>query len=218
MRDDTARLRSIRGRDAYVVLLDGLSEMRGTLDAIPAKVQRNAVRAVNYAARRGRTDAQKEIEAQVAFPRGYLSPRNGRLTVDTAKSIDDQAEIRGRFRPTSLAQFVTSGKPASPGKRPTPITLAVREGHSTRSSRMFLIRLRAGTADIDTKSNLGVAIRLRPGERVEGKHTMVQMKNGLYLLYGPSISQVYRTVSQEQIPDVEQYLLKEFQRLMGADV
>lgn len=198
--------------DAFVVAIDGLPDNM-PLEALPKRIQQNAVRAVNYAAKRGRTRAAKEIRQQVNFPASYLYDSAGRLTVQTAKTISDLAEIRGHWRPTSLARFATRGTVGKPG-----VSLQVKPGKATRSNRMFLIRLRAGTADLETKSNMGLAIRLKPGERVTGKLTTVQMKNGLTLLYGPSISQVFRSVAADETPAVEEDLTREFLRLMEAGV
>jgi hypothetical protein len=202
------------GNDLYVVALDGLADTR-PLEAIPERIKKNAVRAVNYAAGRARTRSAKEMREQVNFPARYLSGNDGRLTLSTAKGFGDQAEITGRFRPTSLARFATRGTPGVPG-----VSFMVKPGFATRSNRMFLIRLRAGTADLDTKSNLGVAIRLREGETIRNKKVSLQRmgKTGLYLLYGPSVSHVFRSVAGEQVPEVEQDLAREFERLMEAGV
>lgn len=200
--------------DLYVVAIDGLESER-PLESLPARIRQNAVRAVNYAARRGRTREAREIRDQVNFPARYLSGDNGRLTLRTAKSIDDDAEIRGRWRPTSLARFATRGTPGKPG-----VSFMVKPGFATRSNRMFLIRLRAGTADLDTKSNLGVAIRLREGETISNKKIQLQRlgNTGLHLLFGPSVSQVFRSVAGDDVPEVEQDLEREFLRLMEAGV
>lgn len=202
------------GNDIYVVALEGLSATR-TLDSIPDRLKRNAVRAVNYAAGRARTRSAKEMRQQVAFPASYLRGEGSRLTLRTAKGFGDEAVITGQFRPTSLARFATRGAPSKPG-----VTLQVKPGMATRSNRMFLIRLRAGTADLDTKSNLGVAIRLREGETIQNKKVTMQAmgKSGLYLLFGPSVSQVFRSVAADQVGDVQADLQREFERLMGAGV
>lgn len=200
-------------QDVYVIAIDGLSAER-PLEALPARLTRNAVRAVNYAAGRARTRSAREIRDQVNFPARYLSGQNGRLTLRTAKSIDDEAVITGRFRPTSLARFATRGAPGQQG-----VSFQVKRGHTSRSNRMFMVRLRAGTADLDTKSNLGVAIRLREGETIQNKKVTLQRmgKTGLYLLYGPSVNQVFRSVAEGEIPETESDLKREFERLMDVE-
>ncbi len=200
--------------DIYVVAIDGISENR-PLDALPAQIKRAALRAVNRTAERTRTSSARKIREQVNFPARYLSGQNGRLTLRKAKDADDEAVITGRFRPTSLARFVTSG--AVGGKNG--VRVQVAPGFARFMRRAFLIRLRAGSADLDTKSNLGLAIRLRPGEKIENKKQMVQVgKSGVYLLYGPSVSSVFRSVAEDELPDAEAFLEREFARLMELEL
>lgn len=196
--------------DTYVVAVDGLSALR-TLESIPVEVKRAALQAVNKTAARTRTSSAKSMRDQVNFPASYLSPSGGRLTITqyaTQQLIE--AEITGRFRPTSLARFVTRGAVGSRNG----VRVEVAPGFAKFMRRAFLIRLRAGTADLDTKSNLGLAIRLRPGETINNKKNMVQMQGNLALLYGPSISQVFAGVANDEAPGAAEYLEQEFLRLM----
>ena len=75
-------------------------------------------------------------------------------------------------------------------------------------NRAFLMNLRSG--------NLGLAVRLAPGERIDNKRRMVQMSNGLYLLYGPSVDQVFRSVAEDVSADAGDFLEQEFLRLTEA--
>lgn len=203
---------------SYVVAVDGLSALRD-LETIPDRVKRAAQQAVNKTVRRTRTDASRRIRREVNFPARYLDDQErGNLYISKRATEDDiEARITGRFRPTSLARFVKSGRPGGAGKRPTPVTLQVEPGLAKRSRRMFLIKLRRGTADIAEGFNLGLAIRLKPGERVENKKKMIQVSKGLYLLYGPSVNQVFANVAEDVAPDAAEYLEAEFTRLMGLD-
>ncbi|AOR76573.1 hypothetical protein [Novosphingobium resinovorum] len=201
------------GNEIYVVALDGIPDTR-SIEAIPERIRRNAVRAVNYAAGRSRTRTAKEMRDQVNFPASYLRGDDSRLALRTAKGFGDEASITGRFRPTSLARFATRGRPSKPG-----VTFEVTPGKATRSKRMFLIRLPAGRSGVDTKSNMGVAIRLKPGETIDNKKVTLQQmgKTGLYLLFGPSVNQVFRSVAGSDIPNIETDLQREFSRLMGTE-
>lgn len=196
--------------DAYVVAIDGLSALRG-LNEIPNDVKRAALQAVNRTLSRTRTSSARIMREQVNFPARYLSGQDGRLAITKKATSDDlEGVITGRERPTSLARFVSSGSVGN--KRG--VTVSVAPGIARRSKRMFLVRLRAGTADLDTQSNLGLAIRLKPGERVDGKRKMVQFGKGLYLLYGPSIAQVFASVADDEAPGAAEFLESEFLRLM----
>lgn len=206
------------GNDIYVVALEGLAETR-PLDAIPDQVKRNALRAVNYAAKRSHTRSAREIRQQVAFPARYLTGQDSRLPLKTAKAFGDEAVITGRWRPTSLARFASRGGPGQDrvgGE--AGVRVQVKPGQSGFVKRGFVMRLRAGTELTDTKFNLGLAIRLKPGETIQGKHTMVPMgPNGLYLLFGPSVNQVFRSVADRDVPNIEEDLQREFERLMGVE-
>ncbi len=194
----------------YVVAVEGLSALRD-LETLPTQVKLAAQRAVNRTIDRARTSSARRMREQVNFPARYLSGEDGRLAISQRATGDNlEARITGRFRPTSLARFVTAG---SLGSRRAGVRVEVAPGFAKRSRRMFLIRLRAGTAELDTKSNLGLAIRLKPGERIEHKARQIG-KTGLYLLYGPSVDQVFRTVADDVAPEAADDLEAEFLRLM----
>lgn len=202
--------RAQRSGFGYVVAVDGLSALRD-LETLPQAVKRAALQAVNKTIDRGRAESARRIREQVNFPARYLSGQDGRLAVTKRASGDDlEGRITGRFRATSLARFASGSVGSRRGVR-----VEVAPGFAKRSRRMFLVRLRAGQeADLDTRSNLGLAIRLKPGERVEHKHKMVAMGRGLYLLYGPSVNQVFAGVANDISPELAGFLEAEFLRLM----
>lgn len=196
--------------DSYVVAVEGISVLRD-LETLPDDIKKAAMRAVNYAARRTRTDSAREIRQQVNFPARYLTGSDGRLTLGKpATTANLETDITGKFRPTSLARFVSGNpKPGKPGVR-----VEVAPGFAKLMKRAFVIRLPQGNALTDTKYNLGLAIRLKPGETIENKRKVVQMKNGLALLFGPSVDQVFRSVAEDQLPNAADYMEREFTRLM----
>lgn len=200
---------------AYVVAVEGLSALRA-LEDIPQSVKRAALQAINRTTERTRTAAARKMREEVNFPARYLSGQDGRLAI-TEKATADKLESRitGRFRATSLARFSRGGSVGSNKG----VRVEVAPGFAKLMRRAFLIRLRAGNADLDTRSNLGVAIRLREGETIQNKRVMVPLKKGsnVYLLYGPSVDQVFRTVSGDVAPDALDFLETEFTRLMELD-
>ena len=186
---------------------------------IPAQLRKRIplaqVRAVNTAARDARTKGARMIREQVNLPASYLAPRNGRLIVtQKANRARPEARITARSRPTSLARF-TRGSPA----RGRQIGVAVKPGRFRALRRAFFIRLRVGAGSTDTRFNLGLAIRLRPGERISNKYSQVTTRSGLTLLYGPSVQQVFldneeRGVARDlEIPTLNR-LESEFLRLL----
>lgn len=203
----------------YAIAIEGLSELRN-LDSIPKAIETAAVRAINRTTERTAVEARKRVRDQVAFPAQYLTGRDGngrqRLGVTRkARSGQLEAEITGRFRPTMLARFATRGAVGQKGG----VTVQVAPGFARLMRRAFLIRLPAGRGgDAETKANMGLAIRLRPGETIENKRKMVQMKNGAYLLFGPSVDQVFTTVRNDMTPDTLDFLEREFSRLLELDL
>ena len=193
----------------YVVAVQGIAQAAGSVKDIPAEIRTAAKLAVNATARRTRTSAAKQILAQVNFGASYLN-ENDRFTISQFATQNDlTAKITGRQRPTSLARFASGQLGGRDG-----VTVEVAPGNTRRSKRMFLIKLRSGNANIETKFNMGLAIRLRKGERIQDKKKMVQLGHNLYLLYGPSIDQVFAQVADASAPEASQFLEQEFNRLL----
>lgn len=155
----------------------------------------------------GRTRIKRQMESQVAWPRGYIDDR--RLYVgQRATDADLTASLVGRQRATSLARFDPG---AAPGKKGA--TVMVRPGRSRPIKDAFFIRLRAGDELTEDTYNLGLAIRLKPGERILNKRT--QPFNGdaaLALLYGPSVDQVMLDAADEEAPVILEAVETEFLR------
>ncbi|NBC28841.1 MAG: hypothetical protein GVY29_02490, partial [Spirochaetes bacterium] len=117
-------------------------------------------------------------------------------------------------RNTSLARFAVG----TPNIGQAGVAVKVQPGRVRMMKRAFLIKLPQGTSPItDTKFNLGLAIRLKPGEALSNKKTARRVANGLYVLYGPSVDQVFRAVdgsgvASDIIPDLQDDLQAEFLR------
>lgn len=184
--------------------------------ALKNGVERAALRSINRTAERARTLAARQIREELNLPAAYLQPGGKRLFVSqraTGKNLE--ARVMARSRPTSLARFATSTKkPFEPG-----VTVQVQPGKARYLKKAFFIKLRAGTASIDTRSNLGLAVRLKPGETIRNKKRAVQLSKNLFLLYGPSVAQAFisssgRGVAGEIVDDVLDFLETEFTRQM----
>lgn len=90
-------------------------------------------------------------------------------------------------------------------------SVQVNPGTSKKMRNAFLIPLRAGEVQ---GGNVGLAIRLRPGERVQNVHTFdpIEIFPNVFILYGPSVDQVFQGVAKDIQPEVMQYLDSEFGR------
>ena len=200
---------------AWEVVVDGLDDFNlGTLSS--TQIKRIMATSVNRVARDARALSARKIRDQINLPVRYLSPSGGRLgIVQKASQSNPEAIIRARHRPTSLAQYVR-GKP-KPSK--AGVYLEVAPGRVRFMSRGFLIRLRAGDQLTDTKFNMGLAIRLKPGETLSNKTNFTRTKDGLYLLYGPSVDQIFLSndgtgVAADIAPRLSEDLRSEFSRLI----
>lgn len=189
------------------------------LSAFDTPQRRRALsQAINKTTRDARAKAAREILKQVNLPASYVSPSQGRLSVaKQASPASLEGVIRARGRNTSLARFARAagGSPSRGGG----VFVSVKPGSSTFMRRAFLIRLRQGNALTDTQFNLGLAMRLRPGETFKNKTDFVRMKNGLYLLYGPSVHQLFLArdntgIARELEPEILADMTAEFFRLM----
>jgi len=202
--------------NAYEISLDGLGELPDLSEA-PEKIARYARMAINRAAERARAQAARRMREQVAFPASYLTGQDARLYIKQ-KAVGDNLEavITGRFRPTSLARFARENS-ASAARAKGGLTVEVKPGAAQFLRGAFFVKLRAGRERTDTKFNLGVAIRLKPGQRPRNTRAAAQLDHNVWLLYGPSVNQVFRTVREDIGPEVQDFLTAEFLRLLDVE-
>lgn len=183
------------------------------LDAVPDITRKAASQSINrVVSGSGLAQYRKGVAKEVAFPNGYIN--DDRLGV-TQKSSPNKLEARitGRQRATSLARFATSG---SVGSRRGVSVRVKKGGGSTFMKNAFLVRLKAGTILNEDSFNVGLALRLKPGQTVIGKKDstrMVRLDANVVLLYGPSVDQVLRTgVAERETPAVVDDIVTEFYR------
>jgi hypothetical protein len=188
------------------VQLKGLDEARKSISHIPEVVDEAAMFAVNDSAEFAQSESSRRIREQVAFSARYIGSAqdpSARLRVSKrARTNDLEAAVAGRMRPTSLAQFAVGAF-----VRGKPVRVRVSPGRTSKISNAFPIKLRRGTGVYDPENaNVGLALRLKAGESVRNKREMVQISGNLYLLYGPSVDQVFRDVRFEVQAPVSEHL------------
>jgi hypothetical protein len=194
------------------VTASALLDVARFFDALPRAASQAAYLAINDTmSRRGLPDARRAILKAVAFPAGYLDAADRLSISQTATPTRLESRMTARMRPTSLARFSIGGSIGSRGG----VQVRVKGGGATRTmARAFLLPLRSGTGG--DAFNLGLAIRLRPGETLANKRDVVAKQYGksgsLYLLYGPSVDQVFRQVSADIAPGLAQAATGEFLR------
>lgn len=193
------------------ISLDGLAEF---MDSRPAVARKAARIAINDTTSRFAVPTfKKAVEDQVNFPSGYVNKdRLGQTK--KATDADLTAIVTARFRPTSLARF-TSGQSFEGARRAGGVRVRVKKGGGGAfMSGAFFVKLRRG-GDTTDGFNVGLAIRLKPGQRLLGRRkggASVQLAPNLYLLYGPSVDQVFNSVSVEKSSAVADKLSSEFIR------
>lgn len=199
----------------FAVFAEGLAELH-EIEGSVAQIRSAALKAINKVTRDQRVKIARQIRNQVNLPARYVSPGSKGLYVSQQASRSNlEARITARGRPTSLSRFVIgSPKVGSAG-----VYVEVAPGKARFMKRAFLLRLPQGQTLTETKFNSGLAIRLRPGERLQNKTDARRVSKGLYLLYGPSVDQVFRSrdgtgVANDAVPDIEADLSQEFLRLL----
>lgn len=204
----------------YALFVEGLDDAQDGIAALNPEILRAVRMSVNKGADRGRAEAARRIGRELNFPARYISGSNGKLNV-TSRASDSKLEavIAARRRATSLARFATDRSPAASRKRGG-VNIAVKSGGAKFMPRAFLIRLKSGNRDLDTAHNLGLALRLRPGEQIDNKRIKAKRVEGnLYLLYGPSVDQAFinaggRGVAYDITPHILDLMETEFSRLL----
>lgn len=193
---------------------DDLSDFLTYLQAWPKQTTRALALAINDTMRDVALPRAREIMyGQVNFPAGYLEDPDHLDIEQFAQPEYLVGIIAGRDRPTSLARFATAAPGPQTG-RWTPVgAVEVHPGEQKFGmvGRAFIIPLRAGSV---TGGNVGLAIKLRKGERLHNirEFTPIQIFPDVYILYGPSVDQVFRGVAADLVPEVTSALEKEFHR------
>lgn len=188
----------------------------------PATVRAAARIAINQTATRKAVPRFRQSMAdEVNFPKGYLNDPSRFGVTKQARDDDLEAAITARFRPTSLARFAEGSEEGA--RRTGGVNVKVdRGGGARRINRAFFVKLRRG-GDTSDGFNLGLAIRLKPGETLRGRKkgaSGVRLAEDLYLLYGPSVDQVFREASVAESPavadDLQTEFVRQYVRLTGA--
>lgn len=182
----------------YASLLDGYS---------PAQIERAAQLTINRAADRARNKSATIMRERINFPASYLQGQNNRLRVTTRAAPGSlEAIITGRQRATSLARFARPGSQERGGVR-----VEVGRGKSKLIKRAFLMPLNSGK---DPGVNMGLAVRVERGKRPNKAYKPVQINERLWLLYGPSVDQVFKNVREDVSPETAEFMGDEFLRTL----
>lgn len=183
---------------------DALSNVQEFFDQLPEVATRAAMLSLNQVAEREAVPMiRHDAEQQVSFPSGYLDQPDRLGVSRKATSGSLEVVITARDRPTSLARFAPGQTPSN--TRNTGVTLQVKKGRTLHLKKAFLVNLKSG--------NIGLAVRLKPGETIANKREkVVQLDRNVFLLYGPSVDQVFRGVAEHALPEIGNMTSREFLR------
>lgn len=193
----------------------GLKDAEQFLEERPEIARRAARLSINDTSRRKAVPIfRASMEEQVNFPVSYLRDPERFGVKKLATEADLTAIISARFRATSLARFAQGDVSIGGARRRGGISVRVNRGGARFLKGAFFVQLRRGR-DTSDGFNLGLAVRLKPGERLRGRRkggTGVMLDDRTALLYGPSVDQVFRDVSVADSPKVAELLEREFLR------
>ncbi len=197
-----------------------LHDLEAYVERLPVVAQQAARIAINDTiTRKGRKLLIQEMEKQTLFPPNYINDERLFLR---SKATDSNLEavLIGRQRPTSLARFSSGG---AIGQRGLPIRIQVARGGVGRTTkRAFLLRLNSGRGVTEDRFNIGLALRVPEGTTLTGRkaNNAKQIFPNVYLLYGPSVDQVFRDVAGDKADElgemVRSEFLRQFDRLLDA--
>jgi hypothetical protein len=184
------------------VLADAFGELSSFFKSLPDLAEQAMGTAINQVVERdGLAMLKRDMRDQVDFPAGYLEGDRLRVVRRAGKG-SLEAIVRGRDRATSLARFARGQNPGN--TRGRGVRVAVRRGQSKTLKSAFMVNLRNG--------NTGLAVRLKSGQSLNNSQGAVKLANNVYLLYGPSVDQVFKGVAEDRSGDIANMVTKQFFR------
>ena len=199
------------------IIADVLEPLVEYFEKLPDVANQAMAYAINDSATRVGLKRSRDIIAdQFNLSKAYLSDPSRLGLTKKATKTDLEATITARARATSLARYAVGDM--TPGlKRPKGVMVEVKSGNSKIIRKAFPIRLKRGASLTEDNYNLGLAIRLKPGERIINKNQMSasEVGHGIYLLYGPSVDQIFRSVADDVTPEVVSSTTSEFLRQLA---
>lgn len=194
------------------ITADGLTELGAYMKLAPERATTAARMAINdVAGGSGLKLLRNAVQHEVSFPAGYID-KDKLWLKSRARNDDLEAVIGGRGRATSLARFAPGQSPVS--SRGKGVTVQVHPGSARAMPGAFLVRLKRGASLTEDNYNVGLAIRLKPGDSVRNKkrQSTVQLDHNVQLLYGPSVDQVFGEVAEESSPAILDQVATQFFR------
>lgn len=195
------------------IQLKGAKEFQQYLRLFPQASRRAVKDTVNAGTKFAFAESSREMRKQVNLPQSYIGSAAAGNRLKIARYATEEVPvgvISARKRPVSLARFALDKMLARRGG----VSVVVKPGSARRMASAFIIKLRAGKSVAEDQFNLGLAMRIKPGESIRNKRAKPFSTRDptLFLLYGPSVDQVFQTVRAQVVPKVEDFLGLEYLR------
>lgn len=171
--------------------------------------------AVGDAAEWGRNLSKREMVSAVNLPADALAGRRFRIS-QRPTTANPEAVISADNNPLGLSRFVVGpGKVGMPG----PQTRTLRGGTTTqwpkggdRGDYAFLIKVGPGKKGSAPAVRAGFGLAIRTTRPMENSREAFKIGKDLYLLFGPSVDQMFGQLMPQIVPRVEAKLQTEFAR------
>lgn len=203
------------------VALQGFDRFATLIRGAAAVADKASDLAVSEAGRFAFRESSKDIREQANFSASYLGGEasgGNRLRIQRG-TRGGRAFVRilGRDRPTSLARFAQGAPQFGAAGRGKGARVQVKPGQFRTLKSAFYVKLRRGKTVTEDNFNVGLAIRLKKGatlsqKRKLGVDGLPEIFPNVFLLYGPSVAQVFNTVSRDVQERVGRKLETEFVR------
>lgn len=195
--------------------ISGLDRLADYYRRYPELATRAGTSATNDAAGHALALARRAVREELNLPQAYINDPDKLTVAKRAGGVSSEAVVLANARPISLARFATS---RTLGRQAGGTKVKVKRAGATRAMRKaFLMPLKQGAWDVDTKAgvyNLGLALRLPPGEQIRNKRVAKKLpgQGNVWLLYGPSVHQSFRLHLSEIAEKTGDYFERRFLR------
>ncbi len=187
----------------------------------PQAIKLAQINAINDTASYGLKLATEEMLKEVRFPAGYLDQPKRFYISQFAQDGFIEAHITARGRATALSRFAlpgqtpfsTRGASSLKGSGPG-VNVEVNPGQVRNIGSAFIMAFKNG--------NYGIAVRTKGATSVQARlkskkfFSTAQLTNDLYILYGPSVDQVFQSVAKDIAERVRIHLMESFITQLNA--
>lgn len=199
-------------------VVSGLDRLASYYRRFPELADRAGTLATNDTAAHALALARRAVRTDANLTASYINDPDKLRIAKRAGGASGEAVVLANARPISLARYAP--KMQAFGKQKG-VTVKVKRGAAGKHMpRAFLIPLRRGNQDVDVGMgvyNKGLALRLPEGQTIRNKRVAKKLKGGgnTYLLYGPSIHQIFRQSLPKIADDTANYFERRFLYQIG---